>query len=709
MAFLNPLFLLGGLAVAVPILLHLIRRRNVRKVEFPTLMFLRRIDKRMIRYQKLRHLLLLLLRVLAFLFLVFAFMRPYRKEAPVSAAAAEGSGTAHILALDNSMSMRYRDRWDRAKAAASDVVRRANAGDKFAILEFSDSSVIRTSLTSDRSAVLDEIENLPEPGCHPTRYVQALRAAEIVAREARTRERIVHLISDFQKNGWADEAGEFKIEAGIEIRSVDLGSDVFSNLAMQNVRAVEEIRNGASDLRILASVVEFGAQDREKIVVGLTVDDRRISEKTLAVPGGGSSEIEFSVPGLKGEAHSIVLEIEDSYLDKDNFFYMTIDGPQKTPVVVAENPAPPGRRAGSFFLSGALNVDRFSPYELVSVSAQDLDLSGGLLIWNDISADPPDIRKRLEDFVKNGGGMIVALGNSTRASEFNRGFGLWLPVKMEDGASPRASRSGTESADDFVLMTDIRTDHPIFQPFAKNHSGTFARARFYTHARITAGSGAEILARFDNGDPALISTGLGKGKVLVFASSSDDAGNDLPLHAVYAPYWQQMLRFLESFETRRYWLGIGDVMEPERILSRKASRRGRRAKDELSPGEAAVILDPSGRRLETPPGSSGIVVEKAGFYGIHTGGFNLKVAVNTVAAESDLAHRNAGEMTAALSTTGPAAPVADEDLNSGRKSQAGHIWIFLLLMALLFLIAESLISGVKTKSGENHDWTTRSA
>ena len=74
MGFLNPLFFLGALAVAVPILLHLIKRENAKKMEFPSLMFLRRIRKRTIRYQRLRHLLLLLLRVLAFLLIILAIM-----------------------------------------------------------------------------------------------------------------------------------------------------------------------------------------------------------------------------------------------------------------------------------------------------------------------------------------------------------------------------------------------------------------------------------------------------------------------------------------------------------------------------------------------------------------------------------------------------------------------------------------------------------
>ena len=65
MSFLNPWFFAGTLAVSVPIFLHLIKRERARRIEFPTLMYLRRISKKSIRFQKLRHLALLLLRVAA--------------------------------------------------------------------------------------------------------------------------------------------------------------------------------------------------------------------------------------------------------------------------------------------------------------------------------------------------------------------------------------------------------------------------------------------------------------------------------------------------------------------------------------------------------------------------------------------------------------------------------------------------------------------
>jgi len=707
MAFLNPFFLFGGLALAVPILLHLIRRQHAQKVEFPTLMFLRKIDKKTIRYQKLRHLLLLLLRILAFLFLVLAFMRPYFEESPVSAAALGRTITSHILALDNSMSMRYQDRWDRAKAAATDIVRRSNEGDRFAVLEFSNRTVIRTSFTSDESIVLEEVENIPEPGDLPTHYAQALRAAEKIAREAGTGEPVIHLISDFQKNGWVDESKEFQIGADIELRYVDLGSDDFSNMAIQNVRTLEEDRGGATDLRIQASIKEFGTQDRENVRVVLTVDGQKITEKTVSVTKSGNKEIEFPVPGLKSGEHSVVLEIDDPYFEPDNRFYMTISLREKTPVILVETPQSRGRRASSFFLARALNVDRLSPYELKVIPPQDMDISGRLLIWNNLPAPTTAVQKRLEDFVRGGGGMIVVLGHATQASEFNRSFGSWLPIKMEEASSGKA-RSGTRPVDDFVLMTDIRTDHSIFKPFGKPHSGNFSSARFYNHSRLVAGSGTEVLARFDNGDPVLVSTGLDKGRILIFTSSADDTGNDLPFKTVYAPFWQQMLRFLESFEEQRNWLEIGDVIDPEKILSTKSFLLG---EDAPNPGQAVAMLDPTKERLEIPLNSGGIVAERAGVYEIRAISTNATVAVNTAATESDLTHANAEELTTAWVSSEPGVFSGDEAIPTGEKDRNKRIWIFFLLAALLFLVSESLLSsrGVKAMRDEEHKWTTRNA
>ena len=76
MSFLNPLFLLGLAAVTVPVIVHLVRRTQAPRVEFPSLMFVRRIPQRTIRRRRMQNWLLFALRCLAFMLLVFAFVQP---------------------------------------------------------------------------------------------------------------------------------------------------------------------------------------------------------------------------------------------------------------------------------------------------------------------------------------------------------------------------------------------------------------------------------------------------------------------------------------------------------------------------------------------------------------------------------------------------------------------------------------------------------
>ena len=95
MSFLAPLFLLGALALAVPIVIHLTHREKKEVVPFPSLMFLRKIPYRSVRRQKLRHLFLFALRSLALVLIAFAFARPFF-ESPRASAASSTSTKASV-------------------------------------------------------------------------------------------------------------------------------------------------------------------------------------------------------------------------------------------------------------------------------------------------------------------------------------------------------------------------------------------------------------------------------------------------------------------------------------------------------------------------------------------------------------------------------------------------------------------------------------
>src|SRR3954462_3364205 len=132
MNFLAPFFLIGALAAAVPIVLHLLKREPEQRVAFSAGPLLTQAPVEHSSRRRLRELLLLALRVAALLLLAFAFARPFL----ASGAGQVGSGLT-VIALDTSMSMSAPGQFDRAKQLARLAIDRSG-NDQLAVVLFAD-------------------------------------------------------------------------------------------------------------------------------------------------------------------------------------------------------------------------------------------------------------------------------------------------------------------------------------------------------------------------------------------------------------------------------------------------------------------------------------------------------------------------------------------------------------------------------------------
>ena len=111
MSFLFPLYLAGGLAIALPIVFHLVRRTPTGQVPFSSLMFLTPSPPRLTRRSRLEHLLLLTLRGLVLALLALAFARPFVRQTLFGEA---GLGRRTVVLVDASASMRRENLWREA-------------------------------------------------------------------------------------------------------------------------------------------------------------------------------------------------------------------------------------------------------------------------------------------------------------------------------------------------------------------------------------------------------------------------------------------------------------------------------------------------------------------------------------------------------------------------------------------------------------------
>src|SRR5438552_2628212 len=135
MSFLAPLFLLGAVAVSLPIIFHLIRRTTRERTPFSSLMFLQPSPPRLTRRSRLEHILLLLLRCLVICLLALGFARPFFKK-PVNAAPSSAQARKVVVLLDTSASMRREGLWTEAQTRVEALLRGASGADQFALFTF---------------------------------------------------------------------------------------------------------------------------------------------------------------------------------------------------------------------------------------------------------------------------------------------------------------------------------------------------------------------------------------------------------------------------------------------------------------------------------------------------------------------------------------------------------------------------------------------
>ncbi|MEP7342447.1 MAG: hypothetical protein ABI977_32265, partial [Acidobacteriota bacterium] len=297
-----------------------------------------------------------------------------------------------------------------------------------------------------------------------------------------------------------------------------------------------------------------------------------------------------------------------------------------------------------------------------------------VVIVNDASISPA-LAASLIKFVEGGGGLIIAAGAHTEAAAFNQVFANTAPAKLES-----VVRVSGGSGGDYVTMSDIKTDHPIFEVFRQ--SGRLASARIFSYQKATPREGAAVLARYEDGSPALIEATHGNGKMLLFTSTFDASWNDLPLTPLYLPLIRQMTRFLGEREIN----GWNPINQAFTVTA---------AKD----GSLPAVDSPGGERVterkQTATDELIVNAKEQGFYRLRYPDKSEFAAVNVDSKESDLTKLDVDGFVASVTGADPkaqTATAANEKLTNEEAESRQRVWWWLLVVALLLFLTEAILS-----------------
>jgi uncharacterized membrane protein len=671
MSFLNPLFLLGLAAVAVPVIVHLVRRARAPRVEFPSLMFVRRIPQRTIRRRRMQNWLLFALRCLALLLLVFAFVRPY-----FGTGQADDSGRqrANVILLDNSFSLRYANRFEQVKQRARAVLDAMRGNEPTTVVTFGQGFEAQNKFTTDAGQLKAAIDAV-QPGYTGTDYIQALRGAEGLFKGTAAANKRIVLISDFQASGRNEAEAGYRLPSNIKLEVIDVGDPNSPNLAVTDVGLQPLVYQPKYTDKLTARIANFSDEEKAGVRVEFLLNDHTVEKREIKIPAHEFGTVEFTGFNLNEGVNRGVISIDGDNFPVDNRFNFTLRRAEQLKALAVETA---GRgRSESFYLRNALTTGENLPFTLDVKSSGSVNPSEigsyRVIILNDATVSPALVAS-LVKFVEGGGGLIIATGPHTDPATFNQVFQNFAPAKLEEAVKFTGSRNG-----DYVVMSEIKTDHPIFEVFKR--SGRLATAHVFGYDRATAAEGAGVIARYEDGNPALIEATRGSGKLLLFTSTLDASWNDLPLTPIYLPFVRQMTRHLGEREERA-WNLVGNTFTVAP------------AKDGAPPSVDSPNGDRVTDRKQTNTGELIVAAREPGFYRLRYAGNSDFAAVNVDSKESDLTKLKVDDFVAAVTGADQTATsdAAKEKLSKEELESRQRVWWTLLVVALLLFIAEGVLS-----------------
>jgi len=691
MTFLVPLFLLGLAGVGVPIVVHLTRRQRRNVVHFPSLMFLEKIPYQEQRRRRIQHWFLLSLRALALALLAFAFARPFVDQSELGLGAASGPREVVVL-IDQSYSMEIGNQLERARTEARRVFDQLGPLDRASLVVFSRGANVVARSTSDRirlRAALDTVRI----SSGSTRYGPALKVAQTILEESNLPTGEVYLLSDFQRTGWTGDEG-VHLPPGSRVIPIVLGGDErIDNVMVTDVSLPRQAVSGRERVTPTARLVRRGGSEAIEVTVSLELDGQAIQSRTVPLEPNAAAAVTFQ-PFTLSQPHTTgTIRLPDDPLSADNVRNFVVSPGSSLRVLIVEGGS--AARDVSLYLRGALEVSddgRFDVRVRRANAVRPIDLDGTAAVFlNDVQIDGGSA-ERLRDFVEEGGGVLIALGQDGGwpASASDMLPGAIGPI--EDRIQGRGGRLGY-----------LEYDHPVFEVFSGPRSGDFTGARFYRARGLEPRDSAAVLARFDDGSVALAEIRYGRGRLLVWTTSLDSFWNDLALQPVYLPFVHRLAEYMGGRTEALPWFVSGQVVD---LANPDALERAGLVSSEaegLEDGLEQVVLSPSGASTPMPAGDGPryLPLDEHGFYTVRQPGSNPErpfvMAVNVELDESNLTRIDPEELV--LQIEAPRAAPQDaqtfaQATELGREDQERRqsLWQWLLIAALGLFIVETVVS-----------------
>ncbi len=671
MKFEYPQFFFAFFLLLIPIIIHLFNFRRYKTLYFSSLLFVRQVNEETKSTQKLKHLLILLTRLLAFSALIIAFAQPYK------AVSKEGKGGYPFIGIyiDNSFSMSMKgsegELLSMAKEKARNLIQKASPDTRF-MLVTNNFEGFEQRLTSKNEALerLDKIDFSPlvKQLDDVVAWMKEGISSQVLQDQQLSSKQLI-LLSDFQRN--SSSFSELAADQDVFYYPVQLQAQASGNLSVDSVWFSDPNFKIGINNELNVRIRNFSEQDLVNVELHMEVNTAK-RDVFVDLKANESVVVPITYSDLEAGIKKGRVQVNDKQMSFDDDYFFSYEVKEKSNVLIIDGEdAVPN-------IAVVYNLDKYyqtqslssSSFTANSTAQKDLIILNG---WNNFSSGAIEL---LHDFTQEGGTIAFFPGENIDQSSVN----LFL-AKLKGPRFQGLTSSG-------VKIQKIVYEDPFFQGMFEKKPDRLNLPSQSKAYQVSQRNGIYPLIQLQNGSPLLFRLG-GSNKCFVFASSLKDGFGSFKSNALFSSV---LLRIAETSQ-RRYPIAVTigsesqfpvfDVPEGEEPLKLKA-------------GELEFIPETSKEKDLTFISISRRSVSadlKSGLYEIFKGKTLGFMALNYNRAESDAKILDGEAIQAAFSEKG-IANVSFASLKDASEAALIKIekpkeyWRIFLVLALVFLLAE---------------------
>ena len=527
MTLLSPSSLLFLGAIGIPIIIHILSRLSIKKVDFSTIRFIKSLENNAIRNVEIKKWILLLLRIGFITALVLMISRPVTKGFMPGWISAELESRL-ILVIDNSSSMSGKKKsitlLESVKKAALSVPQIFNKSTTVNVFQTCPPRLLYSGDINDQ-AMLSVINQI-----RPTvSYDNLWKAVDSLIGTINAIEPIKECIifSDFQNNVFPSSP----ILKTWKFYLVNPG-EIINNLSINNLEVVSRIKVPDQLLKLKTNIKNSGNKKVTNTPINLLFGENRVGQVISEFDKGSNKEFIFQAyPEKKGVLVGSVHLPNDDYIN-DNTWYITAPILEKISCLMVGST----NEEKAMF---KLIIDAIDPEkQLINFETRNQPIINRLflddfdiLVIHNPEAVTEAAFDEIDVFLQEGGGLIWFSGGMEMDPTYNKYFSSFSFPKAK---SLIGSGSGI-----FSVNIPDKDDHLLSDISIRKLENELPEC--YQYIRHSYSNKHSIHLQLNNGDPLLLEFNRGSGNIFYFTSLLDLAWNDIPIRGILVPLMYRLL------------------------------------------------------------------------------------------------------------------------------------------------------------------------